>query len=111
MLAGEDEQGAQQGGGFGGVEAEPGEAAPVLEVTEAVPGGCVGGGQCLVRVPLGGVVLVVRVDLYPVMMTGSPGSGSRPVKPRSARAPSPAARSRSARWSWRAAVISLAAPR
>ena len=42
-----------------------------------------------------GVVLLVRVDLYPVMMTGSSGSGSRPVKPRSARAPSPAARSRS----------------
>jgi len=33
------------------------------------------------------------------------------VNPRPARAPSPAARSRSGRWSWRAVMISLAAPR
>ena len=52
-----------------------------------------------------GVVLRIRVDLQPVMMTGSSGSGSRPVKPRSARAPSPASPSRAAMWSWRAAVI------
>jgi hypothetical protein len=36
VLAGEDEQGAQQGGGFGGVEAEAGEDPPVLEFAEAV---------------------------------------------------------------------------
>jgi hypothetical protein len=45
--------------------------------------GAGGGGQGLVRVSPGGVVLLVRVDLYPVMMTGSSGSGSavlrRPV--------------------------------
>ena len=58
-----------------------------------------------------GVVLRAEVDFQPVMMTGSSGSGSRPVKPRSARAPSPAAHSRTVRWSWRVAVISLAAPR
>ena len=58
-----------------------------------------------------GVVLLVRVDVYPVMMTGSSGSGSRPVNPGPARAPGPAARSRSGRWSWRAVMISLGSGR
>jgi hypothetical protein len=36
VLAGEDEQGAEQDRGFGGAEAEAGEDAPVLKVAEAV---------------------------------------------------------------------------
>lgn len=63
MLAGEDEQGAQQGGGAGGVEAEPGDDAPVLEVAEAVLDGGAGGGQGLVGVPLGGGELPARGSL------------------------------------------------
>jgi hypothetical protein len=87
VLAGEDEQGAQQGGGFAAVDAEAGEGAPVLEVAEGVLDGCAGGGVAWFAWRWAGVVLLVRVDLQPVMMTGSSGSGSRPVKPRSARRP------------------------
>jgi hypothetical protein len=54
VLAGEDEQGAEQGGGLAGAEAEAGEDPPVLEVAEGVLDGCAGGGQRLVGVPLGG---------------------------------------------------------
>jgi hypothetical protein len=54
VLAGKDEQGAQQHGGFAWVYAEPGEAPPVLEDAEAVLDGGAGGGQGLVRMPLGG---------------------------------------------------------
>jgi hypothetical protein len=54
VLAGEDEQGAQQHGGVSGAEAEPGEDPPVLEVAEAVLDWGAGGGQGLVRVSLGG---------------------------------------------------------
>jgi hypothetical protein len=54
VLAGEDEQGAQQGGGLAGVEAEASEAPPVLEVAEAVLDGRAGSGQGLVGLPLGG---------------------------------------------------------
>ena len=53
MLAGEDEQGAQYGGGPGGIEAEPGEDPPLLGVGEAVLDGGAGSGQGLVSVPLG----------------------------------------------------------
>jgi hypothetical protein len=53
VLAGEDEQGAQHGGGPGGVEAEAGEDPPVLEVAEAVLDWGAGGGQGLVSLPLG----------------------------------------------------------
>jgi len=54
VLAGEDEQGAQEDGGVSGAEAEPGEDPPVLEVAEAVLDGGAGSGQGLVRVSLGG---------------------------------------------------------
>src|SRR5512135_414983 len=54
VLAGEDEQGAQQHGGLAGVQAETGEDPPVLEVAEAVLDRGAGGGQGLVGVPLGG---------------------------------------------------------
>ena len=54
MLSGEDEQGAQQGGGLGWAEAQPGEDPPVLEVAEAVLDGCAGGGQGLAGLALGG---------------------------------------------------------
>ena len=54
MLAGQDEQGAQHGGGLAGVHAQAGEDPPVLEVAEAVPGWGAGGGLRLVGVPLGG---------------------------------------------------------
>jgi hypothetical protein len=54
VLAGEDEQSAQEGGGLGGAEAEEGEYPPVLEVAEAVLDGGAGGGQGLVGVALGG---------------------------------------------------------
>jgi glycerate kinase len=47
VLAGEDEQGAQQDRRLAGVEAEAGEDPPVPEVAEAVPGGGAGGGQGL----------------------------------------------------------------
>ena len=53
VLAGEGEQGAQQDRRLGGVEAEPGEDPPVLEVAEAVPGRGAGGGRGLAGVPLG----------------------------------------------------------
>jgi hypothetical protein len=42
VLASKDEQGAQQDGGLAGVEAEPGEDPPVLEVAEAVLDGGAG---------------------------------------------------------------------
>jgi hypothetical protein len=54
VLAGEDEQRAEHGGGLGEVEAEPGEDPPVREVAEAVLDGCAGGGQGLVCLPLRG---------------------------------------------------------
>lgn len=54
MLAGEDEQGAEQHGGLGGAEAQAGEDPPVLEVAEAVLDGGAGGGQGLVSLSLGG---------------------------------------------------------
>jgi hypothetical protein len=54
VLAGEDEQSAQQDRRLGGVEAEAGEDPPVLEVAEAALDGCAGGGQGLVSLPLGG---------------------------------------------------------
>ena len=54
MLAGEDEKGAEQGGGLVGAEAEPGEDPPVPEVAEAVLDGSAGGGQGLVSLSLGG---------------------------------------------------------
>jgi hypothetical protein len=54
VLAGEDEQGAEHGGGLAGVEAEPGEDPPVLEVAEAVLDRGAGGGQGLAGLPLGG---------------------------------------------------------
>lgn len=60
VLAGEDEQGAAEHGGLGGVEAEPGDDPPVLEVAEAVLDGGAGGGQGLVSVPLGGSGLAGR---------------------------------------------------
>ena len=63
MLAGKDEQGAQQGGGLGGAEAEAGEDPPVLEVAEAVLDGGAGGGQGLVSVALGGGGLARRGGL------------------------------------------------
>ena len=55
VLAGEDEQGAQQHAGVSRAESEPGEDPPLLEVAEAVPGWGTGGGQGLVRVSLGGL--------------------------------------------------------
>ena len=54
MLAGEDEKGAQHGGGLAGIEAEAGEDPPVPEIAEAVLDRGAGGGQGLVSVPLGG---------------------------------------------------------
>jgi hypothetical protein len=54
VLAGEDEQGAEQSGGHGEAEAEPGEDPPVLEVAEAVLDRGAGGGQGLVSLALGG---------------------------------------------------------
>jgi hypothetical protein len=57
VLAGEDEQGAQQGGGLAGVDVGAGEAPPVLEVAEAVLYRPAGSGQDLVGLALGGVVL------------------------------------------------------
>ena len=60
MLAGQDEQGAQEGGGLGGAEAEPGEDPPVLEVAEAVLDGGAGSGQGLVGLALGGGGLAGR---------------------------------------------------
>jgi hypothetical protein len=53
VLAGKDEQCAQQDGGLGGAEAEAGEDPPVLEVAEAVLDGGAGCGQGLVSLPLG----------------------------------------------------------
>jgi hypothetical protein len=54
VLAGEDEQGAEQAGGLGRVGAEAGEDPPVLEVAEGVLDGGAGGGVGLVGLALGG---------------------------------------------------------
>ena len=54
MLAGEDEQSAQQDRRLAGVEAQPGEDPPVLEVAEAVLDGSAPGGQGLAGLALGG---------------------------------------------------------
>jgi hypothetical protein len=62
VLAGEDEQGPQAGGGLGGAEAQPGEDPPVLEVAEAVLGWGAGG-QGLVSLPMGGGELRAAVAL------------------------------------------------
>jgi hypothetical protein len=60
VLAGEDEQGAQQDRRLGGIEAQPGEDPPVLQVAEAVLDGRAGGGQGPVSLPLGGGGLAGR---------------------------------------------------
>jgi hypothetical protein len=54
VLAGEDEQGAQQDCRLAGIDADTGEAAPVLEVAEAVLDGSAGSGQGLAGLAPGG---------------------------------------------------------
>jgi hypothetical protein len=112
VLAGEDEQGAQHGGGLGGAEAEPGEDPPVLEVAEAVPDGCAGGGQGLVSVALGGSELARRGGLVAGDDDGIFGAGVQAGEAGIGQGAEPGGtQPGSARWSWRAARISLAAPR
>ena len=75
VLAGEDEQGAAEHGGLGGVEAEPGDDPPVLEVAEAVLDGARAADRAWLACRWAGVVLRAEVDFQPVMMTGFLGVG------------------------------------
>jgi hypothetical protein len=63
VLAGQDEQGAQHGGGLAGVHAQAGQDPPVLEVAEAVSGGARAADCAWLACPWAGVSFAVRVDL------------------------------------------------
>lgn len=110
LVGGQDEQGAQQLGGPGGVEAELGEDAPALHVGEAVLDGGTFHADQLIDLLLRAGEGLVRAAFLPVITAGCSRSSSRPAKPRSAIAARPASRILAGRSLWRAVVISLERP-